>query len=463
MSNKQKLVAALGILLVILLNIGILNWHGAGGNPLAGRMTLRSDISDNVQVFYSGEEKSFGESASTIAPYPAEDGKVGDECEIDFTAGTETSFLRIDFGAAAGSWDISGLEASYKGATDAVDLEKAAANAERTDISNLSVRNGVLHVEANAGDPHIVIPVDFAGARAASMADAARSDMIVRILALLLLDGACVAAVLFRKKFLTLPIEIFENRQLIFKLASNDFKTKYAGSYLGIIWAFIQPIVTVLVYWFVFSVGFRSGRVSDVPFVVYLVCGLVPWFYIQDLMNSGTNALIEYSYLVKKVVFKISVLPMVKAISALFVHAFFVLLTIVIAALYRIWPSAYTLQVIYYFFCMFVFGLGITYGTCAIVIFFRDLSQIINIILQIGVWTIPIMWNLDMIPAKYQFIFKINPMFYVINGYRQSVYGHVWFWQDLKLTIYFWAVTGILFVIGSVIFKRLKIHFADVL
>jgi teichoic acid transport system permease protein len=180
-------------------------------------------------------------------------------------------------------------------------------------------------------------------------------------------------------------------------------------------------------------------------------------------MNSGTNALIEYSYLVKKVVFKISVLPMVKAISALFVHSFFVVLTILIAALYRIWPSLYTLQVLYYFICMFVFGLGITYGTCAIVIFFRDLSQIINIILQIGVWTIPIMWNLDMVPAKYQFIFKINPMFYVINGYRQSIYGHVWFWQDLKLTIYFWAVTAVLFVIGSVIFKRLKIHFADVL
>lgn len=463
MSNKQKLVAALGILLVILLNIGIAFWHGAGGNPLTGTMTLRSDISDNVQIFYAGPEKVFGESASTIAPYPAEDGKTGENGEITFQAGTEVTFLRIDFGAAAGNWDIRSLGASYKDRADAVDLEEAAANAEQTDISSLTVGSGVLHVETKAGDPHIIIPVNFANAKAASMADAAKSDMIVRILAMLLLDGACIAAFVFRKKFLTLPIEVFENRQLIFKLAANDFKTKYAGSYLGIFWAFVQPVVTVLVYWFVFSVGFRSGRVSDVPFVVYLVSGLVPWFYIQDLMNSGTNALIEYSYLVKKVVFKISVLPMVKAISALFVHAFFVLLTIVICALYRIWPSAYTLQVVYYFLCMFVFGLGITYGTCAIVIFFRDLSQIINIILQIGVWTIPIMWNLDMIPAKYQFIFKINPMFYVINGYRQSVYGHVWFWQDLKLTIYFWAVTGILFVIGSVIFKRLKIHFADVL
>ena len=463
MSKKMKLAAACGILLVILLNIGILNWHSAGGASFTGSMTIRSDISDNVQIFYSGPENAYGESTSTIAAYPAEGQKIGDDCEAEFAVGSLTTFLRIDFGAAAGSWDITKLTVAYGDTVQEIDLKEAAGSAELTDIAEVSYESGALHAETKAGDPHIVIPVELSAVTAEAQKDTERADWIIRILALLLLDGACAAAFVFRQKFLTLPIEIFENRQLIFKLASNDFKTKYAGSYLGIFWAFVQPVVTVLVYWFVFSVGFRSGRVADVPFVVYLVCGIVPWFYIQDLLNSGTNALIEYSYLVKKVVFKISVLPMVKAISALFVHAFFVVLAIVIAALYGLWPSIYTLQVIYYFFCMFVFGLGITYGTCAVVIFFRDLSQIINIILQIGVWTIPIMWNLDMVPAKYQFIFKINPMFYVINGYRQSVYGHVWFWQDMKLTVYFWAVTAVLFMIGSVIFKRLKIHFADVL
>ncbi len=100
-------------------------------------------------------------------------------------------------------------------------------------------------------------------------------------------------------------------------LAKNDFKTKYAGSYLGITWAFVQPIITVLVYWFVFQVGLRSGNIGNFPFVLWLVAGLVPWFFFQDTLNGGTNAHIESSYLVKKVVFKISVLPIVKAVSAL--------------------------------------------------------------------------------------------------------------------------------------------------
>ena len=81
------------------------------------------------------------------------------------------------------------------------------------------------------------------------------------------------------KKIFPLPMELYQNRALIFSLAKNDFKTKYAGSYLGIVWAFIQPIITILVYWFVFSVGLRSGAVQEYPFVLYLVSGIVPWFF----------------------------------------------------------------------------------------------------------------------------------------------------------------------------------------
>ena len=144
----------------------------------------------------------------------------------------------------------------------------------------------------------------------------------------------------------SLPMDIYKNRRLVAKLAKNDFKTRYAGSYLGIVWAFIQPVITILVYWFVFSVGFRSGTGDlGVPFVLYLVAGIVPWFFFQDALNGGTNALMEYNYLVKKVVFKISVLPIVKMISALFVHAFFVVFSLVLCSLYGYTPSLATLQI----------------------------------------------------------------------------------------------------------------------
>ena len=267
------------------------------------------------------------------------------------------------------------------------------------------------------------------------------------------------------KKILALPAELYQNRKLVLSLAKNDFKTKYAGSYLGIVWAFIQPIVTILVYWFVFSVGLKAGTVSDYPFVLYLVSGIVPGFFFQDALNGGTNALIEYNYLVKKVVFKISILPIVKIISALFVHVFFVAFALILCACYGYTPSLYTLQIIYYSVCTFLFVLGLVYATSAIVIFFRDLTQIISIFLQVGVWLTPIMWDINMLSSHPWLIklFKLNPMYYVVTGYRDSMLGHIGIWNHVSWTIYFWVVTILLFGLGSVIFKRLKPHFADVL
>ena len=188
-------------------------------------------------------------------------------------------------------------------------------------------------------------------------------------------------------------------------------------------------------------------------------------FFFQDALNGGTNALIEYNYLVKKVVFKISILPIVKIISALFVHVFFVVFALILCACYGYTPSLYTLQIIYYSICTFLLVLGLVYATSAIVIFFRDLTQIISIFLQVGVWLTPIMWDINMLSSHPWLIklFKLNPMYYVVTGYRDSMLGHVGIWNHASWTIYFWVVTILLFGLGSVIFKRLKPHFADVL
>lgn len=257
---------------------------------------------------------------------------------------------------------------------------------------------------------------------------------------------------------------LYENRKLIGKLAKNDFKTKYAGSYLGIIWAFVQPIVTILVYWFVFTVGLKAGTVSDFPFALWLMAGIIPWFFFQEALNSGTSAMVEYSYLVKKVVFKIDILPVVKILSALFVHVFFIFFVILVYALNGYMPTVYTLQVIYYSFCLICLVTGMVYFTSAIMVFFRDLSQLINVILQVGIWMTPIMWNVEqVIPAKYLWIFNLNPVYYIVVGYRDAFIYHGCFWQHAGTTIYFWIFTILMYIIGTRVFKNLQVHFADVL
>ena len=293
-----------------------------------------------------------------------------------------------------------------------------------------------------------------------------RQELIKKILSCTVILVSCIIFAKWYDKFTTLPVELFQNRHLIWKLAKNDFKKRYAGSYLGAVWAMAQPVVTVAMYYIVFEkiMGNQINRgTGDIPFVLFLTAGLVPWFYFTEALNSGTNAMLEYNYLVKKVVFKISILPIIKIIAATFIHVFFAVVLLIVAAVYGYYPTVYTLQIFYYSVCLFIFILALCYTTCSVVVFFRDLAQIINIVLQIGMWATPILWNIDSLNGKWVIVLKLNPLVYIVNGYRSAIYEREWFFQDFFSTMYFWIVTVVLFGIGAALFKRLKVHFADVL
>lgn len=295
-----------------------------------------------------------------------------------------------------------------------------------------------------------------------------QEELIKKIVSCTVITIACGVFIVLYDKITQLPVELWQNRRLIWKLAKNDFKKRYAGSYMGALWALVQPVITVVMYYIVFDKIMHSGGgglrdSGEVPFVLFLTAGLVPWFYFNEAWTNATNALREYDYLVKKVVFKISVLPIIKAIAATFIHVFFVLILLVVAAIYGYYPSVYTIQLVYYSACLFIFVLALSYTTCSVVVLFKDLSQIINIILQIGIWATPIMWNIEGVSDEWKIFFKLNPLVYIVNGYRDSIYGGKWFFEDFFSMMYFYVITAVLFGIGAVIFKRLKVHFADVL
>lgn len=265
------------------------------------------------------------------------------------------------------------------------------------------------------------------------------------------------------KGFFNLIGNIAANRKLLWQMTKRDFRQRYLGSYLGILWAFIQPTVTVLIFWFVFQVGFKSMPVNNFPFILWLVCGMFPWFFLSDSILSATNSIIESSFLVKKIVFRVELLPIVKIVSALVVHLFFVAVLFAMFAFYGYSVSIYNLQIIYYFFAMICLSLGLSWLTSSLTVFLRDIGQFVAMILQFGFWGTPIFWNLKMIPEQFQFFLKLNPAYYLIEGYRQSFIYNEWFWEHLHLTAYFWTLTAIFMLIGAWCFKKLRPHFADVL
>ena len=257
--------------------------------------------------------------------------------------------------------------------------------------------------------------------------------------------------------------DLWHSRGLLWSLTKKDLKERYVGSYLGIFWAFIQPTITVFIFWFVFQVGFKSMPVQGFPFVLWLCCGMFPWFFFNDAWMSATNSIMANSFLVKKVVFRVSLLPVIQIMSALLINLFFVGVLFLMFVLYGYGVHLVNLQVFYYLFALIVLVFGLSLITASLVVFLKDVGQLVAMLLQFGFWATPIFWNLDIIPAHYHALFKLNPMYYIVEGYRASFIYHQWFWELGYVNLYYWCFAGCVAVAGILLFKRLRPHFADVL
>lgn len=165
--------------------------------------------------------------------------------------------------------------------------------------------------------------------------------------------------------------EIIRKRRLVWDLSKADFRKRFVGSYFGIVWMFVQPMVTVLIYFLVFQIGLKSEPpIPGAPYVLWLVPGIVPWFFFSETLNCITSCLQEYHYLVKKVVFQVEILPIIKLLSCLLVHSFFVLIMLLMFGIYR-WSVFFTwVQLVYYSFAASLLALGIGYFTSAVNVFF---------------------------------------------------------------------------------------------
>ena len=257
--------------------------------------------------------------------------------------------------------------------------------------------------------------------------------------------------------------DLFESRHVIWDLTRKDLKQRYLGSYLGILWAFIQPTITVFIFWFVFQVGFKSMPVDNFPFVLWLICGMFPWFFFTEAWASATNSITSQSFLVKKVVFRVSLLPIIQIMSALLVNSFFIFVLFLMFWLYGYPLSIYNLQVFYYLFALISLVFGLSLITSTLVIFLRDVGQLVNMLVQFGFWGTPIFWSLNIIPERYQIFFMLNPMYYIVEGYRNSFIYHKWFFELGYINLWFWLITVVLTIVGVIVFKKLRPHFADVL
>lgn len=267
------------------------------------------------------------------------------------------------------------------------------------------------------------------------------------------------------KLFISFLRTVYKNRRTILVMARDDFRKQYLGSWLGFFWAIAQPGIYILAVWFIFSFGFRSGggKGSDIPFVLYLVSGFIVWSFFSGGLSACVTSVESYSYLVKKMIFAVSVLPVVKVLSTFYIHLILLFLYFILFFSKGFFFTIYSLQIFYYIFAAFVLLIGLGWLSSSLNIFVKDVSQIIGVITKIGFWFTPVFWKIDRFSPKAQFILKLNPAYYLVNGYRDALFYKVWFWERPTLTLYYWAFTLFFFILGAIVFKRLRPHFGDVL
>jgi len=254
--------------------------------------------------------------------------------------------------------------------------------------------------------------------------------------------------------------QIYLNRFIIWELTKRDFRIKYINNLFGLSWAILEPLAMMVILWFIFTYV-RTGKSMEFPFALFLLTGLVAYDFFNKTLNTATRSIKSFGFLINKVNFRAAIIPLVKIASEVLIHLIILVIVAGILFLNHIPVTFYWLQVFYYLFAMCAMLIGLTWFTSSISLFFPDINYIITIAMRVLFFFTPIFWDVRSIPENILRYFRMNPLFYIANGYRDSFLYGVPFWKHPQDTLYFWIMTLFFFVLGVLVFKRLRPHFAD--
>ena len=251
-------------------------------------------------------------------------------------------------------------------------------------------------------------------------------------------------------------------RHLIWNFVLRDLKSRYVGSFMGIFWSVIHPIVLLVCYTFVFSVVFKIRPYSTATdnFAIFLFCGILPWLYFQDTVLRSCTSIVEHGHLIKKTRFPSEILPISYVISNLIMHLIGVaILVVVLIALGLFGWTIVFLPV--YLLLLMVMALGLGWLMACLQVFLRDTVQILTVVLVFWFWCTPIFYAVEKVPRVLQPWIRLNPLTSVVEGYRSVLLEHQIPSLSGLALLAVYAV--ILFVIGGSAFRRTKREFVDVL
>lgn len=251
----------------------------------------------------------------------------------------------------------------------------------------------------------------------------------------------------------------------IIKLAKADLTKTYRGAALGWAWALIKPTMTIFVYWFAFAVGLRMSKdVNGFPYFLWLIAGVVPWFYMSEMITGGTECIRKYSYLVTKMKFPVATIPTFVNISKFIIHLMLIGIVILIFILFGYFPDIYILQLPFYMLLMFLFFNVWGLFSAPLAAISKDYAHLVKSFITAIFWLSGIMWNPETVSGTAIKLFlKINPVTYLVNGFRNCFINKVWFWEQPDRLLYFVIILIVMLFLGVKLYKKVRKDIPDVL
>ena len=256
-----------------------------------------------------------------------------------------------------------------------------------------------------------------------------------------------------------------EYRVQVFQLAAADIIKTYRGSALGWTWAVIKPSVTIFVYWFAFTVGLRAAEpFNGYPFFLWLISGIVPWFYISEMLTQGSSTLKRYDYLVTKIKFPVSTISTFVSLSKLYVHLALVAVVTIIFLISGYPLDIYFLQLPIYAGLMFIFFTAWSLFAAPLSAVSKDFSNVISSLVTAIFWMSGILWDANSVHIPWiRNLLMFNPVTFVANGYRNVFIYKRWFFEDGFGLAAFGVVLVLMVVTSVYTYHRLRRDIADVL
>ncbi|MBS4204777.1 ABC transporter permease [Lederbergia citrea] len=263
--------------------------------------------------------------------------------------------------------------------------------------------------------------------------------------------------------------EQIENFYLIRRLSLYELKSKHKSNYLGTAWEVINPLIQILIYWFVFGSIRQRADIEvapgmTVPFIYWLLGAFILWNFFYQATILGSKSIYSRLGMLSKMNFPMSVIPNFAIFSQFYIHLIMLGITIIIFQVSGYYLSIYFIQIFYFIFASFclIFAIALITSTFSTII--RDVHMFINAVLRMVLYLSPILWQITILEEPLITILKLNPLYYLIEGYRSAFFGLDWYFiEHWQYTLYFWGLVIVLLSFGSMLHVKFRRHFIDYL